>query len=62
MVDKQILYEFLTLVPQRKVVTYNTLADIFLTSPVVIGKLIAQNKQLDKYPCYKVVGSDGSLR
>jgi alkylated DNA nucleotide flippase Atl1/2'-5' RNA ligase len=55
------LYNFLKLIPQDKVVSYGTLANIFCVSPREIGTLISQNKEQDIYPCYKVVNADGTV-
>lgn len=51
----------LTKIPKGKITTYGLLAKKFNTSPRAIGKIMNSNKHPDKYPCYKVIMSDGSL-
>lgn len=54
--------EQLLLIPSGKVTTYGTLAKVCnIKSARYIGRIMATNERPDKYPCYKVVGSDGSL-
>lgn len=48
-------------IPRSRVVTYKEMARACKTSPRVIGRIMAQNKDPIRYPCYKVVASNGSL-
>ncbi|MBI2084422.1 MAG: MGMT family protein [Candidatus Aenigmarchaeota archaeon] len=48
-------------VPKGKVVSYGELARNCKTSPRAIGIVMKSNPFPEKYPCYKVVGSDGRL-
>ena len=48
-------------IPLRKVATYKELARACRTSPRAIGRVMAHNKDPEKYPCYKVVASSGAL-
>lgn len=49
-------------IPKGKVTTYKHLAlACNEKSPRFVGSVMASNTELEKYPCYKVVGSDGSL-
>ena len=48
-------------VPRGKVTTYGVLANITKTSPRAIGRVMRYNKEPKKYPCYKVIKSDGSI-
>lgn len=54
------LYHALELIPPQRVVSYKHLAEIFNTSPRVVGKCLHQNQD-PKIPCFRVVRSDGSL-
>lgn len=59
----ELVYEYLTKIPQGKVVTYKQIAQ-YLGNPRlarVVGNILHSNKNPDKYPCYKVVNSKGSL-
>ncbi len=55
------IYHFLATIPKGKVVSYKTIADKFHIHPRTVGIIMGQNKQPDKYPCYKVIASDGKL-
>jgi O-6-methylguanine DNA methyltransferase len=58
---KQELYELLREVPKGKVTTYKILAKKLKIHPRTAGIFLGQNKYPKKYPCYKVVASDGKL-
>ncbi len=54
------VFELLRSIPKGKVVTYKELAKVVgIKSYRYIGKLMKENKNLKKYPCYKVVLSSG---
>ncbi len=53
--------QFLTTLPKNKVTTYKALAEKFNTHPRAIATYMRTNKELDTYPCYKVVATDRSL-
>ena len=60
--DKKV-YEYLTLIPKGKVVTYQDVA-IYLGNPGlarVVGNILHKNPDGDKYPCYKVLNAKGEL-
>ena len=62
-IDKQIVYEYLTIIPKGKVVTYGQIA-LFLGDKNLarsVGNILHINPDGDRYPCYKVVNSRGSL-
>ena len=62
-IDKQIVYEYLAAIPRGKVVTYGQIA-VFLGDKNLarsVGNILHVNPDGDKYPCYKVVNSRGSL-
>lgn len=48
-------------IPKNKVVSYKELARKCKTSPRAIGMIMKTNPYPGEYPCYKVVGNDGSL-
>ncbi len=48
-------------VPKGMVVSYKELARACKTSPRAIGRIMASNKEPDKYPCYKVVYANGDV-
>jgi O6-methylguanine-DNA--protein-cysteine methyltransferase len=51
--------EFLQTLPKGRVTTYKALAEKFATHPRAIAVYMRTNKELDVYPCYKVVSNDG---
>jgi len=59
-------------IPKGKVTTYGALAKAFNNtaearsaslrlSPRAVGQIMRNNKEPGKYPCYKVIKSDGSV-
>ncbi len=60
---QQRILEFLTTIPQGKVVTYGQIA-AHLGNPRwarAVGNALHRNPDGEKYPCYKVVSSQGRL-
>ena len=49
-------------IPKGKVVTYKEMASVCKTSARAIGRIMAKNFDPIKFPCYKVVASNGELR
>ena len=57
------VFEYLTTIPKGKVVTYKQVA-MYLGNPGlarVVGNILHANPDGEKYPCYKVVNSQGKL-
>lgn len=61
--DKQALFTLLTTVPKGKVITYGQLAEQLGNRKWAraVGNALHTNPDGDKYPCYKVVNSQGKL-
>lgn len=60
---KDKIYEYLTTIPNGKVVTYKQIAT-YLGNPYLaryVGNVLHENPDPIKYPCYKVVNSKGEL-
>lgn len=60
---KEKVYEYLTRIPQGKVVTYKQIAE-YLGNPSLcryVGTVLHNNPDPIRYPCYKVVNSRGKL-
>lgn len=56
------MQELLLRIPKGKVTTYKALAHAMDTKGYrFVGQLLNKNPKPDKYPCYKVVATDGSL-
>lgn len=58
----QDVFEYVAGIPKGKVSTYGRIAkDLFLPTPRLVGKILHSNQNLAKYPCHRVVFSDGKL-
>ena len=60
---KQKVYDFLLTIPKGKVVTYKQIAEYLGNANLarVVGNILHNNPDVDKYPCYKVVNRNGKL-
>ncbi len=58
---KQQLWELLLKIPKGKITTYKILAKKLNIHPRMAGIFLGQNKFPQKYPCYKVIKSDGLI-
>jgi alkylated DNA nucleotide flippase Atl1 len=58
---KQKILEALLEIPKWKVTTYKNLAYSFSVHPRKVSQIMRYNKFPDKYPCYKVIASDGGV-
>ncbi len=58
--SKQVL-EYLLKIPAWKVTTYKLLAEKFQVHQRTIASIMKYNKEPLKYPCYKVIASDGKI-
>lgn len=60
---KDKVYEFLTTIPKGKVVTYGQIAEYLGNKRLsrVVGNILHNNPDEEKYPCYKVVDRNGNL-
>lgn len=63
MAVKEEVYTFLTKIPKGKVVTYAQIAEYLGNKKLarVVGNVLHNNPDENKYPCYKVVDSKGNL-
>ncbi|NPA84526.1 MAG: MGMT family protein [Crenarchaeota archaeon] len=51
----------LLLIPVGKVTSYSSLAEVLGMHPRSVARLLSANDELVKYPCHRVVHSDGRL-
>jgi len=51
----------LTKIPKGKVTTYKIVAKKLKMHPRTTGRLLSKNPHPNKYPCYRVVYSDGRV-
>lgn len=59
MEKRSIVLLLLKRIPKGKVTTYGALAKAARTSPRAVGAIMRSNREPEKFPCYKVVHSDG---
>ncbi len=61
--DRSKVYEYLTKIPKNKVVTYGMIAEYLGNRGYAraVGSILHINPDGDRYPCYKVVNSQGRL-
>ncbi|MGN0448464.1 MAG: MGMT family protein [Acutalibacteraceae bacterium] len=57
------VYEYLTAIPKGRVVTYGQIGEALGNKNYAraVGNALHKNPDGEKYPCYKVVKTDGSL-
>ena len=60
---KEKVYKYLTNIPKGKVVTYGQIAEYLGNKKLarLVGNILHNNPDEDKYPCYKVVDGKGNL-
>ncbi len=60
---KEEVYAFLNKIPKGKVTTYGQIAEYLGNKKLsrVVGNILHNNPDENKYPCYKVVDSKGNL-
>lgn len=60
---KENVYNFLKTIPKGKVVTYSQIAQYLGNKKLarIVGTILHNNPDKEKYPCYKVVNSKGDL-
>lgn len=63
MTMKEEVYHFLTTIPKGRVVTYAQVAEYLGNKNLarVVGNILHNNPDENRYPCYKVVDSKGNL-
>lgn len=60
--NKDRVYKALQLIPKGKVATYKLIASYTgIKNPRVIGNILHRNQLPEKYPCHRVVRSDGKI-
>lgn len=55
------VFEIIAQIPYGKVCTYKQIANMAKTGPRVVGNILHQNKNPQKYPCHRVVKTNGTL-
>lgn len=58
----QKIYQVVSFVPKGKVLTYKRVAELAgIKNPRVVGFAMHSNKNFERVPCHRVVGSTGKL-
>jgi len=60
-ITERALWDMLKKIPKGKVTTYKILADQLGIHQRTVASMLSKNKYPEKYPCYRVINSDGSL-
>ena len=62
-IDRQEVYDFLARIPKGKVVTYGMIGEYLgnVHFARMVGNILHENPDGEKYPCYKVVSASGKL-
>lgn len=55
------VFELVAQVPKGKVTTYGELAKAVGIHPRQVGQILHHNEAPEKYPCHRVIKSDGSI-
>lgn len=58
---RQEIFNLVARIPRGKVTTYGDIANRINTSARAVGTILHSNTDTQKYPCHRVVKSDGSL-
>lgn len=48
-------------IPLGQTLSYGQVADLAGTSPRAVGRILHNNPDPDRYPCHRVIKSDGTL-
>ncbi len=58
---RQKVFNELTKIPKGNVTTYGSIAKSLGINPRQVGRILHSNEDTEKYPCHRVVFSDGKL-
>jgi methylated-DNA-protein-cysteine methyltransferase-like protein len=59
---KNLIFEFVRLIPEGKVSTYGQIAQTLkIKSPRLVGQILHQNQDPKNISCHRVIFADGSL-
>lgn len=61
MTKQQKVFQTVSEIPLGKVATYGQIASIADTGPRAVGTFLHRNTNPKKYPCHRVIHSDGTL-
>jgi alkylated DNA nucleotide flippase Atl1 len=59
--DNQLVYNLIKKIPSGKVSTYGAIGIALDISPRQVGRILHLNPDPKKYPCHRVVRSDGTI-
>lgn len=58
---RPLVFKYIQDMPKGKVTTYKAIGDVFEVHPRKIGKIVKDNKELEKVPCYKVLENENKI-
>jgi alkylated DNA nucleotide flippase Atl1 len=58
---RPLVFKYIQDIPKGKVTTYKAIGDVFEVHPRKIGKIVKDNKELEKVPCYKVLENENKI-
>lgn len=59
---RPIVFEILRQIPRGKVITYKQMAHLAgISNPRLVGRILHTNTDDQKYPCHRVIKSDGTV-
>lgn len=58
---RPLVFKYIQDMPKWKVTTYKAIGDIFEVHPRKIGKIVKDNRELEKVPCYKVLENENKI-
>jgi len=57
----QRVWQIVEQIPRGQTMSYGQVAKLAGTSPRAVGRILHNNPDPDRYPCHRVIKSDGSL-
>lgn len=57
----QKVWQIVEQIPRGQTMSYGQVAKLAVTSPRVVGRILHKNPDLNRFPCHRVIKSDGSL-
>ncbi len=58
---RPLVFQYIKEIPKGKVTTYKAIWDIFKVHPRKIGKIVKDNRECEKIPCFKVLETENKI-
>lgn len=59
--NQRTVFELVALIPKGKIATYGQIGKYLGINPRQVGRILHQNPDPKKYPCHRIIKSDGSF-